>query len=62
MKIHPTVWFLIIKNLIVIGLLYSLSGQTAVLWWVALTALLYSMFAVNGVLHLEKSSQVEADG
>ena len=54
MKIHPTVWFLIIKNLVVAVALYYLLGQTAALWWIAITSLLYSVLALNGVLHLEE--------
>ena len=59
MKIHPTVSFLVIKNLIVAGALYYPWGQTAVLWWVAITGLLYSVFALNGVLHLEERLNVK---
>jgi hypothetical protein len=58
MKIHSTVWFLIIKNLIVAAALYYFSGQNAVLWWLAITGLLYSVFALNSVLHLEERLKV----
>jgi hypothetical protein len=52
-RIYPAVWFLIVNNLIFIAILYYSSGQNAVLWWAATTALLYSVFALNSVLHLE---------
>jgi hypothetical protein len=53
-KIHPTVWYVIVKNLIIGCGAYYLIGQNAALWWVALSGLLYSLVAVNSVLRLEE--------
>jgi hypothetical protein len=61
MKIHPTVWFLIIKNLIVVAILYESGGLNPVLWWIAISSLLYSMFAVNAVLQLEGALKKPSD-
>jgi hypothetical protein len=52
-KIHPTVALLAIKNLFVMGALYYFGSAQAVLWWIGISALLYSVFALNGVLNLE---------
>jgi hypothetical protein len=60
-KIHPTVWFLVVSNLIVLATLYYSSDQNAVLWFVATTGLAYSMAAINGVLNLEGRLNCEDD-
>ena len=54
MKLHLWVWYLLIKDVLLIAVLYYGSGQNAVLWWIAFSGLLNSYVAVNGVLHLEE--------
>jgi hypothetical protein len=61
MKIHPTVQLLLIKNLIVIGALCYFGSAQALLWWIAISVLLYSLFALNGVLNLETQPREKGD-
>jgi hypothetical protein len=60
-KIHPTVWFLVVPNLILFAALYYSSGQNVVLWFLATAGLLYSVGALNNVLNLEERLNYEDD-
>jgi hypothetical protein len=54
---HPTIQLLVVKNLLVGGVIYYWHGEQALLWWLAITALLYGIFALNSVLRLEENSR-----
>jgi hypothetical protein len=62
-KIHPSIWVILVFNLLPIAILYFSSGQNAALWWVAISGLMFSIIVFNNVLHLEedKPSNYEHD-
>jgi hypothetical protein len=54
MKIHATVWYIAVKNLVVGCALFYLISVNAALWWTAMSALLYSIVVLNQLLTLEE--------
>jgi hypothetical protein len=50
MKIHWSVWYLLIKDLIAVVILYYWDGENAALWWVALNGFIYGIVALNHAL------------
>jgi hypothetical protein len=57
MHLHPIIAFAVLKNLLIGGVLYYFEGTQAALWWVAGSALIYSLIALNGLLRLEERSK-----
>jgi hypothetical protein len=59
---HPTIVFVVLKNLLIGGALYYCGSAQLALWWIAGSALLYGLIALNGLLRLEeKSNQRNAE-
>jgi len=54
MKIHHVVWYLAAKTILVWGLLTAFVGSPIALWYLAVTAVLYSLMALNAELQLEE--------
>jgi hypothetical protein len=54
MRIHPTILFVLIKNLVIGGAIYYWSGPQLLLWWIAASAILYALVALNGFIQLEE--------
>jgi hypothetical protein len=50
-------WWLAVEDLVVGCVLYYFYNQNASLWWLVLTALIYSLVALNSVIRME--SQIE---
>jgi energy-converting hydrogenase Eha subunit E len=53
MHIHHTVWYFLIKTIVVVGLLYYSFGSSIAVWYLAASAAFYSLMAMNAVIQLE---------
>jgi hypothetical protein len=55
MKIHPTVLYMAIKDVLAVGILLYFLGSTAALRWMGIATWFYSILALNSIIKLEES-------